>query len=206
MNTKEPTDEPILVKHRRTLGGWLAFVLTSILLWAAGLIWFAETLPAQNAAPETDMTDAVVVLTGSPGRLSAGIDLLARKRAKQLFISGVYRGVDVAQILRLVKQQGPELECCMTLGHAADDTKGNATETARWAKKEGIQSLRLVTASYHMRRSLLEFGRLMPHVQIIAHPIFPTGFKAKFWWRWPGTLRLLINEYTKYLVALMRLW
>jgi uncharacterized SAM-binding protein YcdF (DUF218 family) len=146
------------------------------------------------------------VLTGSPGRLSAGIDLLARKRAKHLFISGVYRGVDVAQILRLVKQQGSELECCMTLGHAADDTKGNATETARWAKKEGIKSLRLVTASYHMRRSLLEFGRLMPHIQIIAHPIFPTGFKARFWWRWPGTLRLLINEYTKYLVALMRLW
>jgi hypothetical protein len=52
-----------------------------------------------------------------------------------------------------------------------------------------------------MRRSLLEFHRAMPHVTMIPHPVFPEGFRAGEWWRWPGTLNLLISEYTKFLAA-----
>lgn len=197
--------ETILHVSRRTLGAWIGFVLVFIIVWLAGLVWFAETMP-QKIADAAARSDAVVVLTGSPERLNAGVELLARGQAKKLFISGVYRGVDVAQVLRLVKKQGRELECCMTLGHNADDTRGNAIESAHWAKKERVKSLRLVTANYHMRRSLLEFRRLMPEVRIIPHPTFSPGFKTRSWWRWPGTLQLLIIEYSKFLVALTRLW
>jgi uncharacterized SAM-binding protein YcdF (DUF218 family) len=94
----------------------------------------------------------------------------------------------------------------MVLGHTADDTRGNAAETARWIKKEGFQSLRLVTANYHMRRSLLEFKRLMTGVTIIPHPVFPQGFKAEAWWIHWGSFRLVVSEYVKYLIALVRLW
>ena len=184
---------------------WAGFGAALSAAWLIGLIWFAETLPRAADAPST-ATDAVVVLTGGTGRLEVGIGLLARGRARKLFVSGVYRGVDVAQILRLVKKQGGELECCMVLGHAADDTRGNAAETARWMKKEGFRSLRLVTADYHMRRSRLEFGRVMPGIKIVPHPVFAQGFKADRWWRWPGTLRLVMSEYVKYLIALVRLW
>lgn len=174
-------------------------------LWLIGLVWFAATLP-RTVAGSDGATDAVVVLTGGAGRLAVGVDLLANGRARKLFVSGVHRGVDVAMILRLVKKQGPELECCMVLGHTADDTRGNAAETARWIKKEGFRSLRLVTANYHMRRSLLEFKRLMTGVTIIPHPVFPQGFKAEDWWvRW-GSLKLVVSEYVKYLIALVRLW
>ncbi len=173
--------------------------------WLMGLVWFAATLPRTVSGPNS-ATDAVVVLTGGVGRLAVGIDLLARGRARKLFVSGVYRGIDVAQILRLVKKPGEELECCIVLGHAADDTRGNAAETARWIAKEGYRSLRLVTAHYHMRRSLLEFKRRMPGVAIIPHPVFPQGFKAGDWWVRPGNLRLVASEYVKYLIALVRLW
>ena len=30
------------------------------------------------------------------------------------------------------------------------------------------------------------------------------SFKIDDWWRWPGTLALIVNEYNKYLVALAR--
>jgi uncharacterized SAM-binding protein YcdF (DUF218 family) len=184
---------------------WAGFAAALLAAWLVGLIWFAETLPRAAAAPGTT-TDAVVVLTGGADRLKVGVDILARARARKLFVSGVHRGVDVAQILRLVKKQGKELDCCMVLGHSADDTRGNAAETARWMKKEGFRSLRLVTANYHMRRSRLEFGRVMPEVLIVPHPVFPQGFKADRWWLWPGTLRLVVSEYVKYLIALARLW
>ena len=39
----------------------------------------------------------------------------------------------------------------------------------------------------------------MPHVTIIAHPIVPEQVKLQDWWRYPGTAKLLVSEYIKYL-------
>ncbi|MGH7185259.1 MAG: YdcF family protein, partial [Pseudomonadota bacterium] len=92
----------------------------------------------------------------------------------------------------------------VVLGHAAQDTAGNAAETAAWARREGIASIRLVTANYHMPRSLIEFRRAMPGIAILAHPVFPDRFKDREWWRWPGTFALMVREYDKYLLAVLR--
>ncbi len=71
-------------------------------------------------------------------------------------------------------------------------------------RKQGYHSLRLVTASYHMPRSLVEFHRAMSDIEILPYPVFPTRFKQDQWWLWPGTLSLLVTEYDKYLLALVR--
>lgn len=182
---------------KRTLG----VVLVLIAGWTAALGWFAQNIPRQ-VENSSSPTDAVVVLTGGSGRLRAGFELLAKKQAKKLFVSGVYRGIDVAELLRMSRQAPKELECCVALGYTADDTAGNAYETAQWMAKENFHSLRLVTANYHMRRSLLEFRRAMPAVTVIPHPVFPKNFKGEDWWRWPGTTSLILREHFKYLVAL----
>ena len=80
----------------------------------------------------------------------------------------------------------------------------NAAETAAWVQDQGYLSLRLVTATYHMPRSLLEFRRTMPTVEIIAHPVFPETFKRANWWFWPGSASLVVTEYVKYLIAGLR--
>ncbi len=173
------------------------------LLWAFGLLWFAAVLPHEVGEPETK-TDAIVVLTGGSGRLHQGLELLAAQRAEKLFVSGVYRGVEVEELLNIFQQSPEELECCVVLGYEADDTRGNAAETAQWMHQEGFRSLRLVTASYHMPRSLLEFGRAMPDIEIVAHPILSANFRQEDWWRWPGSAGLLATEYSKFIVALIR--
>ena len=73
------------------------------------------------------------------------------------------------------------------LGHEAINTLGNAHETAQWIRSQGFRSLRLVTAWYHMPRSLLEFDRAMPEIDIVAHPVFPEQVKQERWWTWRGT-------------------
>ncbi len=183
--------------HRRAL----AVVLFGLGAWVAGFFWFIEQIPRHIEDPES-VTDAIVVLTGGGGRLGAGLDLLARGRGGKLFVSGVYRGVEVAELLRASRQSPGELECCVELGHNAIDTRSNANETGQWVAAEGITSLRLVTASYHMPRSRVEFRRAMPTVRLIAHPVFPPNVRIDEWWRWPGTTSLLIGEYSKYLIAL----
>jgi len=190
--------------RRRGLLGRLAVLGAAVLAaWFGGLLWFAAALP--HEAPDgTRETDAIVVLTGGSGRVHKGLALLAEKRAKKLFVSGVYRGVDVEQLLRVSRQSPEDLACCISLGYEADDTRGNAVETAAWMRAEGLRSLRLVTAAYHMPRSLLEFRRAMPEVEIVPHPVFPEHVKQRDWWRWPGSAGLILSEYVKYLVALLR--
>jgi len=177
-------------------------LLAAALAWLAGLIAFTSSIPASVPDPER-ATDAVVVLTGGSERLDEGLKLLAANKARKLFVSGVYRGVEVAALLRVARHAPANLECCIVIGHAADSTLGNALETAEWMAAEHYHSLRLVTAAYHMPRSLLEFRHAMPQAAIVPNPVFPARIKED-WWAWPGTASLILVEYHKYLFALLR--
>jgi uncharacterized SAM-binding protein YcdF (DUF218 family) len=188
---------------RRAIRVCVAGVLALALAWTAGFMLFAANLP-REVADESSRTDAIVVLTGGSGRVDEGLSLLAQGRAERLFISGVYRGVAVADLLHVSEAAPQDLACCLVLGYEAGSTQGNAVETAAWAAAEQVGSLRLVTASYHMPRSLLEFRRTMPQVEIVPHPVFPAHVRQRDWWRWPGSAYLLAREYTKFLGAKLR--
>jgi len=175
--------------------------------WVAGLVWFANRIPSpdRTVVPQ-ETTDAVVVLTGGPLRLKAGLELLEAGKAKKLFVSGVSRQVDLSELLRTAQTSPAAVACCVALGHEATDTTGNAVETRLWMEHEGFHSLRLVTANYHMQRSLLEFRYAMPEMTIVANPVYPDSFKRSHWWAWPGTFALIVTEYQKYLAAAGRAW
>lgn len=183
----------------RRLAAILGFL---VLAWIGGFIWFVVNIP-QSLSDTTTPTDAIVVLTGGSERLPVGLELLEAGLGERLFVSGVYSGVDVATILDLNTQAPTTLACCIDLGHDADHTIGNARETAIWMASGNWQSMRLVTANYHMPRSLDLFNRIMPDVTIIPHPVFPAGVPVEAWWRHPATIVLLADEYTKYLVSLI---
>ncbi len=189
---------------RRRLPRLLAPPLLALAAWLGGLAWFSAHIP-HAVADATTPTDAIVVLTGGTERLDTGLGLLRRKMGRKLFVSGVYHSVDVAALLRLARQKPDELACCLMLGHAADNTVGNAVETAAWMRAEGFHSLRLVTSNYHMQRSLLEFRYAMPDIAIIPNPVFPQSVKGE-WWLWPGSAHLITAEYSKFLAAHLRHW
>ena len=194
----------VLRRALKISGMSVAAALLLVGMWAAGLVWFALGVPDKVDDPET-RTDAIVVLTGGSRRLGVGLTLLMQGKAKKLFVSGVHRGVDVTELLRVARQSPAEVECCIALGYAADNTIGNAAETQRWMAEQGFRSLRLVTASYHMRRSLMEFRHAMPGIAIVPHPVFPERFQPPDWWRESAAMALVAVEYSKYLAAWLRL-
>ena len=206
MNAGATTEPEAGARPQRRRLRWLAAPLAALVLaalvWAAGFVWFAATMPSLVDDPET-ATDAVVVLTGGRQRIDAGLALLADGKAKKLFISGVNPQVKLGELLRVSPKMPEWVECCIVLGREADDTVGNAAETAEWMQREGFRTLRLVTAAYHMRRSLLEFRRAMPDAVIVPNPVFPQRVKAA-WWAFPGTASLVATEYGKYLAAVFR--
>ena len=129
--------------HRRRMRGRLLWPLTILIavvlvFWGVGLMWFAAEIP-KTVEDAVTKTDAIAVLTGGRGRLGVGFQLLSDNFAKKLFISGVYRGVDVNHLLELFKQKPEDLRCCLEIGHSADNTAGNAVETATWIRKNGFQ-------------------------------------------------------------------
>ncbi len=203
MTDSAPASRP--VRRRRSLfaRAFGAALSGMAIAWCVGFAWFAEDMPREAASQDTS-ADGIVVLTGGAARLRAGLDLLAAGRGRKLFVSGVYRGVDVNELLRVARQRPDAVECCIVLGHEADNTRGNAVETRDWAAREGFASLVVVTANYHMRRALLELRRAMPATRLVPHAVAPEAFRRGDWWQWPGTLSLIAVEYTKYLVALVR--
>jgi uncharacterized SAM-binding protein YcdF (DUF218 family) len=187
----------------RVLRGILAGMTIVAALWLGGLAWFVQS--SLSIAPDREtVTDAIVVLTGGRLRLEAGLDLLGAGKAQKLFISGVNPRVDRVGLLRLVGPIPENDAGRIVLGHDADNTRGNARETAAWMQQEGYRSLRLVTSWYHMRRSLLEFERAMPGLVIVADPVYAAAHaEPEGWSGWVDLALLTVGEYEKYLATLV---
>lgn len=172
-------------------------------LWLCGLFWFAAQI---NRVPQNAevTTDAIVALTGGSMRVAAAVELLKQNKAEKLFISGVNEKVDWIALAETIHELPEELGDRITLGHVACNTLENALETKEWLERNGFKSVRLVTASYHMPRSLSEFRGVLNGVDIVPNPVFPQTVKHDEWWKWRGTLVLIASEYMKFLVAAIR--
>lgn len=194
-----------MLRIRRNLA---ALVALAAICWMYGFLTFVSSIEAlrePGVKPGLETADAIVVLTGGSERVTTGIELLESGLGKKLFISGVHRNLTLDGVLAGQPVPADLRACCIALGYQAESTTGNAEETRDWMKAEGYKSLRLVTANYHMPRSLLLFHSAMPDKEIIPYPIAPDSVKLYEWWLHPGTIELLVMEYAKFLLAHMRL-
>lgn len=185
---------------RKSLAYIGRIVLVAILAYALGFIAFAMTLPPPcSGIPHAD---AIVTLTGGDARLDTAVRLLEKGAAKRLLITGVHPSITKPEI-RSIAHGGPKFDCCADLDFAAEDTRENAAQAAIWVREHGFRSVILVTANYHMPRSLAEFSAAMPRVKLVPYPVQPDGIDFARWWRNPHAVRLLHSEYAKYLASLI---
>jgi uncharacterized SAM-binding protein YcdF (DUF218 family) len=187
----------------------IARTIVLLLALAAGALAFGFLLFSVNATRDDvsgwTTADGIVVLTGGEDRLETGAKLLSEGRAKRLLISGVNRKVTRGEMQHLLGLDGKTFNCCVDLGYEALDTVGNADETRTWARRNGYESLIVVTSRYHMPRSLAELALAMPQVKLLPHVVTPKRYPKKNWWLHAATTRVLISEYLKYLPAIGRL-
>jgi len=189
------------MRWRRALRTIAVGVAVIGLVWLGGLAWFVHS-ELTIAVDRATSTDAIVVLTGGRLRVETALDLLGAGRARSLFISGVNPHVDRIALLRVAGRTDAANADQIEIGHVAENTLGNARETAEWMRRKGYRSLRLVTSWYHMRRSLLEFERAMPDMLIIAEPVFAGHGDPLTWSDRLDVAILTIGEYTKFLATL----
>jgi uncharacterized SAM-binding protein YcdF (DUF218 family) len=142
-----------------------------VIVWLLGLAWFAIFLPGPS---DVARTDAIVVLTGAPGRFKRGLAVLAAGRAQRLLVSGVDRSVKRIEF-DAAQHVPPQLSaCCIDLGKDAVDTISNAREAAEWAQRRKFKSVRLITTDWHMRRAQFEFHRALGNDVMIASDAVPS--------------------------------
>jgi len=131
--------------------------------------------------------------------------LLTGGKGPRLLVSGVHPGVTKEELGDLLSADKALFDCCVDMDWRAEDTIGNAAETAAWVEANNFQSLLVVTSAYHLPRALRELGHTMPTTNLIGHPVFHDGVHLDEWWLYTGTTRLLVAEYSKFLLTLVRL-
>ncbi len=169
----------------------LRLLALMVTLWAIGFALFMLSL---GRPLEGRKTDAIVVLTGGPGRIDRGLAALRAGEAKRLLVSGVDPDVRPGEFAAEYKIDRTLMACCIDLGWQAVDTRSNAEETAQWVERHGYRSVRLVTSDWHMPRARLELSHALGDVELLGDPV-PSQ---------PG-MAMLVREYHKYLVRRLAL-
>jgi uncharacterized SAM-binding protein YcdF (DUF218 family) len=131
---------------------------------------YTSTLPKK--------VQGIVILTGDKDRLETGFSLLTPEAPqRRVFVSGVYPGVRLSDTPWKSRSQRYKI----TLGYAAHNTRENALESALWINRNGFKTVALVTSDYHMPRSLAEFRRIVPWVQIYPVPVVHERDAIWYW-------------------------
>lgn len=164
------------------------FSIFPLFLYVIGLAWFMNSLPGPADA---ERTDGIVVLTGGPGRLSRGFELIERGAADRLLISGVAAMVRPEELAAEYQVEMELIRCCVDLGRDATDTRTNGEEVAEWVQRHDIKSIRVVTNDWHMPRARKEISwRLGRGTKVVADGV-----------RSPRSFTQLFLEYNKYLIS-----
>lgn len=172
------------------------------------LVWhfflYLEQVP-NPTDPLPEEVQGIVILTGDKHRLETGFSLLTPQR--RIFVSGVYPGVRVLDMpwpeenRRHAYAEQPN-QTTVTLGHAAYNTRENALESALWIEQNQFKAIALVTSDYHMPRSLAEFKRAVPLVQIYAVPVVHERGVIWYYYAFRESVGVLISVLCAFLEGL----
>lgn len=180
------------------------FVVLIFFGWLGGFFWFVQDL--ERIEPkDLRKTDALVVLTGGKNRIADGFNLLGKGLADYMLISGVRSGTKLEELVpKELRDQ--DFSQRVFLDYESRTTRENAANSLRWLKDRNLKSMRLITANYHMRRSLLEFKNLKSPIEIHRHPLEMKDVQEKQWLEDENLLWLYVKEYSKYLGAMTRIY
>jgi uncharacterized SAM-binding protein YcdF (DUF218 family) len=181
---------------RRSVAAGLGIAILGVALaFGTGFAWFVHRVETPAQAPSH--TDGIVAFTGGPDRVETALRLLAEGRSDRLLLSGIGGGAELAELAHRAGVDPLPLSSRVTIDRSATTTRGNAADTAAWARDNGIHSLLVVTASYHMPRAMTELARALPEAELYPQPVVAPERADHT----AVPLRLVAEEYIKFLAT-----
>lgn len=155
----------------------LVFVVVGVLL-------FSREAKRVRGFPATSWTedhiaDCAVVVTGGPGRVREGFDLLIRRSVQKLIISGVHPQAELRDIFPLWPFHPDLKEADVILEKTSQTTWGNAQQSLALVEALGCRDIVLITSRLHMYRALSTFRARFPSsIPIYPRAVVPGSFQS----------------------------
>ena len=165
----------------------LAAVAVAAILAAGRVLVVADPLPPR--------ADAIVVLAGSvPDRALEAADLYGAGRAPRVVVTRERLPRGQAAL----RQLGVPPTAILLLRRRAVSTESEARTIARWACRQGVRRLVVVTSRSHTRRARLILRQALGNgIELAMRPSRSDAFVAARWWRDRRDAKLVLSEYEK---------
>ena len=166
----------------RSRSFWALLILAVVLLFRFhSEFQRVQKEPVQSWA-KTPSADCAVVLTGGPGRVREGFDLLVNQNVKKLIISGVFSNARLREIMPVWPFYGNLSENDVVLDRRSETTYGNAQQSLPIVEALKCRDILLVTSRLHMYRSYQTFRAAFPeNIYIQKHAIIGSRYESSVW-------------------------
>lgn len=137
----------------------IAISLTTLLIFYDRITQEQVNLWTKKQFPHLDCG---VVLTGAPGRIREGFELLQQKKIKKLIISGVYKEATFHEVFPYWPFYNEVKNDDVILEKRSQTTLGNAYQTLALVETLKCQDIYLITSQLHMSRAYTIFKEVYP--------------------------------------------
>lgn len=152
-----------------------------------------------TAWEEDHRGDCAVVLTGGPGRVREGFDLLVQGQVHKLIISGVHPHASLREIFPQWPFYSGLWEEDVVLERRSATTYGNAQQSLPLVEAMRCRSVVLVTSHLHMRRAFKTFRGIFPEeILILTRSISSGSLPPQRWDLYVETAKALFYSLWAY--------
>jgi len=121
--------------------------------------------------------DCAVVLTGGPGRVKEGLDLLIRRQVQRVIIAGVNPQVGLKDLYPQLALYPQLNERDLVLERRSETTYGNAQQSLPIVEALQCRSILLVTSYLHMNRAHKTFtSTYPPEIKVLPYSVAGSDF------------------------------
>lgn len=184
---------------------FIAVAGISLFLAPDGLLRCGDS-PSQVAGCQS--ADAIIAVSGgdTTARAQLAIDLYQKGWAPLVIFSGAAEdksGPSNAEVMRQQALDQGVPEKAILVEEQSATTHQNAQNTSDILTDLKIEDAVVVSSSYHMKRTVLEFHKRAPDINFRAHPINSDNQWSVWWWTTPNGWYLALSEVAKIIVVYM---
>lgn len=186
------------------VAGFIVLILSMSLFLAPDSL--LECSESPSATKDCHRADAIVAVSGgdTSARTQVAIDLYQQGWAPKVIFSGAAydkSGPSNASVMRTqaLRQGVPAADILVEEDSAT--TRENAQNTSQLLASMQASDVIIVSSSYHMKRTLIEFRREAPDVAFRAHPTNSDNQWSVWWWTTPQGWYLAVSEIIKIVVV-----
>jgi uncharacterized SAM-binding protein YcdF (DUF218 family) len=176
-------------------------VLVGLLLLApvAGFsLFLADVQRSTGNKPEK--ADVIVTFSGDPRRIQVAVKLLKNGLGRQLIIVGQ----DNQQEVELLRKGNHSLfACCVKVDHSSTNTAQDAELASKLIDRPTINSILLVTSSFHLPRASNELKHVLPDTRIVGHGIADEFYQPARLFADPDVASAFVRQYLMYIGSLI---